>query len=152
MLQETLLTPLLKQLWYHNLKKQNTSSIPCFKQDCSTIIKRSIARCIIQRSPDMKLHAVSLGALYKQRCQGQQVHVTGVSKGQGSIWKLGWGEGKNGCRDKYDNWGERGRQCILLYLPVHIGLSALIVPLWRTNGAGRWKPHLDLFNVSFPYY
>lgn len=42
----------------------------------------------------MKLHAVSLGALYKQRCQGQQVHVTGVSKGQGSIWKSGWREGK----------------------------------------------------------
>lgn len=41
---------------------------------------------------------------------------------------------------------------ILLYLPAHTSLSALMLPLWRTNGVGRWKPYLDVLNVSFPYY
>lgn len=43
----------------------------------------------------MKLHAVSLRALYKGGAKVIIVHVTGVSKDHGiGIWKLGWGEGK----------------------------------------------------------
>lgn len=63
-------------------------------------LKRYTDLCVNSEfHPDKKLHAGSLGALYKQKQQQQQtiaVHVTPIFKDSGNIWKLELEEGMDG--------------------------------------------------------
>lgn len=86
MLQETLFSPLLKQLWHQHLKKQKTPSAPYCKQDCFAVIKRCTAWCVIYNSTGKKLHMGSVGSLINRGGNSTAVvPVTAVSKDHGSV-------------------------------------------------------------------